>query len=58
MIKKDISIPIRSDHGHLMLGDIQLSEKFYPGYSTIGRMKGLAELSGLELGLRHKILNH
>ena len=38
-----------------MLGDIKLKEKFYPGYSTIGRMKGLAQLTGLELGLRHKI---
>ena len=56
--KKDISIPIRSDHGSLMLGDINLGKRFYPGYSTIGRMKGLAELSGLELGLRHKILDH
>ena len=56
--KKDISIPIRSDHGSLMLGDINLGKRFYPGYSTIGRMKGLAELSGLELGLRHKILGH
>ena len=54
--KKDIGIPIRSDHGSLMLGDINLGERFYPGYSTIGRMKGLAELSGIELGLRHKIL--
>ncbi len=52
---RDVNIPIRSDHGPLMLGDIKLKEKFYPGYSTIGRMKGLAELTGLELGLRHKI---
>jgi len=55
---KDVNIPMRSDHGHLMLSDIPLQDTFYPGYSTIGRMKGLAELSGLELGLRHKIIEN
>lgn len=54
--KKDINIPVRPDHGHLLLNDISKRDSFYPGYSTIGRMKGLAELTGLEHGLRHRML--
>jgi len=53
---KDIAIPLRPDHGHLLLGDISVKEIFYPGYSTLGRMKGLAELSGLETGIRNAVL--
>ncbi|MCP9199088.1 mannonate dehydratase [Gramella sp. GC03-9] len=53
MNDQKISLPMRPDHGYLHSADVH--RKYYAGYSLIGRLKGLAELRGLELGLQQNL---
>jgi mannonate dehydratase len=52
--RTDRRMPFRPDHGHLLLPDMS-RQGIYPGYSLFGRMRGLAELRGLELGIRRSL---
>jgi mannonate dehydratase len=47
-----VAIPVRPDHGHVLLDDKKRQNDFYSGYSLIGRALGLAQLTGLERGIR------
>jgi mannonate dehydratase len=55
MNARGISLPMRPDHG--FLHSIEEGKEQYPGYSLVGRLKGLAELRGLEMGISYKLKN-
>jgi len=52
----EVTIPIRPDHGHVLLEDKKRKDEFYSGYSLMGGAIGMAELYGLEKGIRGMLL--
>jgi mannonate dehydratase len=54
--RPDCRLPFRPDHGHTMMDDLAKPTPDNPGYSCIGRMRGLAELRGLQVGVRRGLM--